>query len=63
VLNKEKVNRGDFQTLRRAPAPNCLETNWIPTAGKRPLPAVRFYGPIDAFNNKTFKLPDFELVS
>jgi hypothetical protein len=39
-----------------------LESNWIPTAGKRPLPAMRFYGPTEAFNNKTFKLPDFELV-
>jgi hypothetical protein len=34
-----------------------------PTAGKRPLPAMRFYGPADALNNKTFKLPDFELAS
>lgn len=44
-------------------APDGLEANWIPTSGKRPLPAVRFYGPTDAFNNRSFKLPDFELVS
>jgi hypothetical protein len=43
--------------------PDGLETNWIPTAGKRPLPAMRFYGPTDAFNNKTFKLPDFVSAS
>ena len=43
-------------------APNGLESNWIPTKGKRPLPAIRFYGPTDAMNNKTFKLSDFELV-
>ena len=42
-------------------APDGLDGNWIPTAGRRPLPAMRFYGPTDAFNNKTFKLPDFEL--
>jgi hypothetical protein len=43
-------------------APEGLEANWIPTSGKRPLPAVRFYGPTEAFNTKTFKMPDFELV-
>ena len=40
-----------------------LESNWIPTAGKRPLSAMRFYGPTEAFNNKTFKLPDFEIAT
>jgi hypothetical protein len=44
-------------------APPGLEANWIPTAGRRPLPAMRLYGPTEAFNNKTFKLPDFELVN
>ena len=44
-------------------APSGLESNWIPTAGKRPLPAMRFYGPTEAFNNKTFKLADFEVVA
>jgi len=43
-------------------APAGLEANWIPTADKRPLPAMRFYGGTEALNNKTFKLPDFELV-
>lgn len=43
-------------------APPGLETNWIPTDGKRPLPAVRFYGPTEALNQKTFKMPDFELA-
>jgi hypothetical protein len=43
-------------------APEGLASNWIPTAGKRPLPAMRVYGPTDTFNDKTFKLPDFELV-
>lgn len=43
-------------------APEALEANWIPTAGKRPLPAMRLYGPTAAFNNKSFKLPDFVRV-
>ncbi|PRA73010.1 hypothetical protein CQ065_00890 [Pseudomonas sp. MYb187] len=43
-------------------APVGLEINWIPTAGKRPLPAMRFYGGTEALNNKTFKLPDIELA-
>ncbi|WP_448142821.1 DUF1254 domain-containing protein [Stenotrophomonas bentonitica] len=41
-------------------APAGLESNWIPTSGKRPLPAMRFYGPTEALNNRSFKLPDFE---
>jgi hypothetical protein len=43
-------------------APPGLEANWIPSDGKRPLPAVRFYGPTDALNQKSFKMPDFELA-
>lgn len=43
--------------------PEGMESNWIPTAGKRPLSAMRVYGPTEAFNNKSFKLSDFELVS
>ena len=43
-------------------APKGLESNWIPTQGKVPVPFMRFYGPTDEFYNKTFKLPDFELV-
>ncbi|PZR00654.1 MAG: hypothetical protein DI533_08960 [Cereibacter sphaeroides] len=42
--------------------PEGLEPNWIPTAGKRPLPCMRVYGPTEAFNNKTFKLDDWEAV-
>jgi hypothetical protein len=33
------------------------------TAGRRPLPAMRCYGPTEALNNKSFKLPDFELIA
>ncbi|MCP3447611.1 DUF1254 domain-containing protein [Bradyrhizobium sp. CCGUVB14] len=63
-LDKMKKNADGGVTLYVGPkAPDSLESNWIPTAGKRPLPAMRFYGPTDAFNNKTFKLADFELVT
>ncbi|NMN73968.1 DUF1214 domain-containing protein [Rhizobium sp. 57MFTsu3.2] len=63
-LDKMKKNADGGVSIYVGPkAPDGLEANWIPTSGKRPLPAVRFYGPTDAFNNKTFKLEDFELVS
>lgn len=62
-LDKMKKNADGGVSIYVGPkAPDGLEANWIPTSGKRPLPAVRFYGPTDAFNNKTFKLADFELV-
>lgn len=63
-LDKMKKNADGGVTIYIGPkAPEGLESNWIPTAGRRPLPAMRLYGPTEAFNNKTFKLPDFELVN
>lgn len=51
-------------TIYIAPkAPNGLEANWIPTAGKLALPAMRLYGPTEALNNKIFKMRDFEEVA
>jgi len=62
-LEKMKKNPDGGVTLYVGPkAPEGLEANWIPTRGKRPLPAIRFYGATDALNNKTFKMPDFEEV-
>jgi len=43
-------------------APEGREANWIPTAGKRPLPGMRLYGPTEAFNDRSFKMADFERV-
>ena len=43
-------------------APEGLENNWIPTAGKAPYLMFRFYGPEEAFYSKSFKLADVELV-
>jgi hypothetical protein len=60
-LGKMKKNADGSVTLYVGPtAPGGLESNWIPTRGKRPLPAIRFYGPTDDFNKKVFKMPDFE---
>jgi uncharacterized protein DUF1214 len=43
-------------------APKDLESNWIPTPGKRPLPVMRLYGGNDAFWDTSFKMPDVELA-
>ena len=62
-LDKMQKNQDGSVTLYVGPgAPEGLESNWIPTRGKRPLPTFRFYGPTDELINKTFKMPDFELV-
>jgi len=62
-LEKLKKNDDGSVTLYFGPkAPKGLENNWIPTAGKKPSLFVRFYGATDAFFNKTFKMPDVELV-
>jgi hypothetical protein len=42
--------------------PKGLESNWIPTEGKRPMPCMRIYGGEEAYWNKSFKLPDVELA-
>ena len=44
-------------------AVNGLESNWIPTQGKRALPCLSIYGPEEALWDKTFKMPDAELVN
>jgi hypothetical protein len=63
-VDKMKKNPDGGVTLYVGPnAPAGYESNWIPTSGKRPLPAMRFYGPTDALNNKTFKLNDFQKVN
>ena len=62
-LDTMKKNADGGVTIYIGPkAPPGLESNWIPTAGKRPLPAMRFYGGTEALNDKSFKLPDFESV-
>jgi len=61
---KMKKNADGGVTLYVGPkAPDGLEANWIPTSGKRPMPTMRFYGPTEAYYNRTFRLPDFEAVA
>jgi hypothetical protein len=43
-------------------APAGLESNWIPTAGEDFFILFRFYGPEDAFFDKSFVLPDVERI-
>ncbi|MGC1649623.1 MAG: hypothetical protein WA741_27675 [Candidatus Sulfotelmatobacter sp.] len=38
--------------------PKGVESTWIPTQGKRPLPVIRLYGGDDAFWDKAFNTPD-----
>lgn len=42
--------------------PHDLESNWIPTEGKRPFVIVRFYGADEPLFDNTFRMPDLELV-
>ena len=56
-----KVNEdGSVDIYFGETAPAGLESNWIPTAGEDFFPMVRFYGPLPAFFDKTFKLDDLE---
>ncbi len=62
-LEKMKKNADGSVSIYVGPkAPAGYEANWLPTRGKRPLPAMRLYGVTEALSNKTFKMPDFEEV-
>ena len=62
-VEKMKQNKDGSVTLYVGPkAPKGYENNWIPTVGKAPYLMFRFYGPKDAFYDKSFKLNDVELV-
>lgn len=62
-LKQMKVNPDGSVDLYVGPkAPADLESNWIPTMGKEPYLWLRLYGPEQAFWNKSFKMPDLELV-
>lgn len=62
-VDKMTKNADGGVTLYFGPkAPDGLESNWIPTSGKKPYAMFRFYGPTDAFFDKSFKLPDVEPV-
>jgi len=62
-LDEIQKNDDGSVTLYFGPkAPEGLESNWIPTSGKRPLPIMRFYGPEKEYMDKSWKLPDVEPV-
>lgn len=62
--NTMKMNADGSVDLYFGPtAPAGLESNWIPTMGKEPYLWLRLYGPDEPFWNKTFKMPDVELVN
>jgi hypothetical protein len=57
---KMKLNADGGVTLYVGPKPPAgLESNWLPTVGKRPLPCFRYYGPTKSLYERTFKMPDF----
>jgi len=63
-MDTMKVNADGSVDLYFGPnAPAGLESDWIPTMGKEPYLWLRLYGPEEAFWNKTFEMPDVELVS
>lgn len=63
-LQNMKKNSDGSVTLYLGPQPpKGLEKNWIPTEGKRPLPVVRIYGGTDEFWDKSWEMPDLELMN
>ena len=57
-----KENKDGSVTIYFGPtAPKGKESNWIPTAGKKPLPILRIYGGTEEFWDKSWKMPDVEL--
>ena len=62
-LKTMKKNKDGSITLYFGPkAPEGQETNWIPTAGKRPFPVLRVYGGTEKFWDKSWTMPDIKLV-
>jgi len=62
-MDKMKKNvDGSVDVYFGPKAPDGLESNWIPTLGKEPYVWLRLYGPEETFWNKSFKMPDVELV-
>lgn len=58
-LNKD----GSVDLYFSKTAPEGFEPNWIPTNGEDFFLLFRFYGPQEAYFNKTFKLNDVQLIN
>ncbi len=62
-MDRLEKNPDGSVTLYFGPEPpKGFESNWIPTAGKIPAPAIRFYGPTRELIDRTFVMPDVEPV-
>lgn len=58
-----KINEDESVTIYIGPkAPEGLESNWIPTEGKKPFILIRLYGAEEGYYDRSFVLNDFELV-
>ena len=62
LANMTKNDDGGVTLYFGPEAPEGLESNWIPTVGKRPFPVMRFYGGTKEFWDKSWTMPDVELV-
>lgn len=61
--NKLQVNRdGSIDVYFGPDAPKGHRSNWLPTEGKRPYIWLRLYGPDASFWEKSFTMPDVELL-
>ena len=60
--NMKKNSDGSTTLYFGSKPPEGLASNWIPTAGKRPLPIVRIYGGTEEFWDRSWQMPDVELV-
>jgi hypothetical protein len=64
-FNKENlaVNKNGSVDIYFGPdAPKGKESNWLPTQGKKPYVWLRLYGPQQAFWDKSFVMPNVEMI-
>jgi len=62
-MDKLQKDKDGGVTLYFGPEPPAgMESNWIPTGGKRIAPCIRFYGAKEPVINRTWKMPDVEPV-
>ena len=60
---KLKMNKDGSVDLYFGPkAPAGLESNWLPTQDKRPYPTMRYYAAKPTLWDKSFVMPDVELL-
>ncbi len=60
--NMELNEDGSVDIYFSETAPQGLDSNWIPTAGEDFFLLFRFYGPEQAYFDRSFKLPDIEKI-